>query len=132
MRVAHSLKLLLQMIFLDAVWLASRLHNAAGTRALGCLGTFRHDYRQENLVPRWAWEVLHAFGSTQSPKQQRSGSSKTFYCLLYSNIYRIHFERRKAPETAWEGTASPPHGCSSAFFTDRRTNTAESKASLSY
>lgn len=63
--------------------------------------------------------VLYTFGSIQSPKQQLSGSSETCSCLLYSNIYRIHFGRRKAPETAWGGTAPPPHSCSTWSQTAR-------------
>lgn len=84
---------------------------------------------------RRAWSLTgfgrssNTCGSIQGPKQQLSGSSKTFYCLLYSDFYRIRFERRKAPQTAREGTASPPHRCST-FFPDHQTNTAEYKASL--
>lgn len=108
MRAAHTVSNSFSpMIFLDPIQTCFQTSLAAPSWRPS--GGLEHSSVTTDMKTK---SVLYIFGSIQSPKQQLSGRSETCSCLLYSNIYRIHFGRRKAPETAWGGTAPPPHSCS--------------------
>lgn len=60
----------------------------------------RANYQYKALVPQRA-SMFSTLGSIQNSKQQHSGGSKTFFSIC-SFQYRIHVERREAPEAVWK------------------------------